>query len=257
MRWPALNQKLNLLLDSDMNQQTTRRLNDLQQPIGDEVANWTGAQPIADLSMAGTYAKLEPLSKSTHLDDLFEAISVDTTGRIWTYMPVGPFADKQQFAEWMEWACASKDPLFAAILDNRTGKAVGFASYLRIAPEPGVIEVGYIAFSPLLQRTPIATEAMYLMMKHVFEDLGYRRYEWKLDDLNAPSHKAAKRLGFTYDGLFRQALVYKGRNRDTAWYSILDTDWPRLKIGFEKWLSSENLAGEGQQQQRLADLMPA
>lgn len=238
-----------------MKSETTQRLNDLQQPIGEDVANWKGAKPPEKVSLVGAYATLEPLSKEDHQNDLFEAISADTTGKMWTYMPAGPFFDQSQFGGWIDWACASNDPLFFAILDNTTKKAVGFASFLRISPEPGVIEVGYIAFSPLLQRTPIATEAMYLMMKHVFEELGYRRYEWKLDNLNAPSHRAAQRLGFTYDGLFRQALVYKGRNRDTAWYSILDSDWPRLKQGFESWLAPGNMDGNGHQKSSLSELI--
>lgn len=239
-----------------MDNRKTHRLNEHQQEIGEDVPNWTGAEPVKRVTLTGAFATLAPLSKQDHLDDLFEAISTDETGKMWTYMPVGPFTEKKQFEDWMDWACASIDPLFLSILDNRTKKAVGFASYLRITPEQGVIEVGYIAFSPLLQRTPIATEAMYLMMKHVFEDLGYRRYEWKLDNLNALSHRAAKRLGFNYDGLFCQAVIYKGRNRDTAWYSILNSDWPRLKQGFESWLAPENMDGNGHQKASLVAFMP-
>lgn len=132
-------------------------------------------------------------------------------------------------------------------------KAVGLASYLRIDPAVGVIEVGHIHFSPLMQRTPMATECMYLMMRRVFDELGYRRYEWKCDNLNAPSKLAAERLGFSYDGLFKQATMYKGRNRDTAWFSILDNDWPSLKQGFESWLQVANFDAQGQQIRRLQD----
>jgi len=170
-------------------------------------------------------------------------------------MPVGPFNTLDAFEKWMVPACDSQDPLFIAIVDRATDRAVGFASYLRIVPQYGVIEVGFIAFSPLLQRTPSATEAMYLMMRRVFNELGYRRYEWKCDALNAPSRSAAVRLGFKYDGLFEQALIYKGRNRDTAWYSILDRDWPPLEQAYEAWLNPVNFDTEGQQMERLADLI--
>jgi RimJ/RimL family protein N-acetyltransferase len=143
------------------------------------------------------------------------------------------------------------DPLFHAVIDKRTNKAVGFATFMRIDPVMGVIEVGNINFSPALQRTPAATEAMFLMMQRVFNELGYRRYEWKCDNLNAPSHKAAKRLGFTYEGLFRQALVYKGRNRDTAWFSIIDSEWPALEKAFNAWLSEDNFDESGNQVRKL------
>jgi len=145
---------------------------------------------------------------------------------------------------------ASEDPLYFTVL-NAEGRAVGHATYLRIDPANGVIEVGYIHFSPLMQRTPMSTEAMYLMMAYVFETLGYRRYEWKCDALNAPSLAAAKRLGFTFEGVFRQAVVYKGRNRDTAWLSVLDSEWPALKARFERWLDVENFDSKGRQRTRL------
>ena len=234
----------------------TPRLNAFEQPIGPDVPDWHGAARPDAIALEGRYCRLEPLSVVAHLDDLWEAFSLETTGRMWTYMPYGPFADRAAFETWMDGACKSADPLFCAILDVGTGRAVGSASYLRITPENGAIEVGNIAYSPRLQRTPIATDAMYLMMRHVFEDLGYRRYEWKCDALNAPSHAAAKRLGFTYDGLFRQALVYKGRNRDTAWYSVLDRDWPRLRQGFEAWLAPDNIGPDGQQRASLGKSFP-
>ncbi len=162
----------------------------------------------------------------------FRPIRQGKTGRICRVAPIETEAD---FGVFLRAAEASEDPLYFTVL-NAEGRAVGHATYLRIDPANGVIEVGYIHFSPLMQRTPMSTEAMYLMMAYVFETLGYRRYEWKCDALNAPSLAAAKRLGFTFEGVFRQAVVYKGRNRDTAWLSVLDSEWPALKARFERWL---------------------
>lgn len=234
----------------------SQRLNEHGQPIGDAVPNWTGCARPGDAPMQGRFCRIERLEVARHGQDLFDAFGHDRTGQLWTYMPVGPFVnDRAGFYAWLAEAEASADPLFHTIFDARTGQAVGVASYLRIAPAAGTIEVGFIAFSPLLQCTPVATEAMYLMMKRVFSELGYRRYEWKCDALNAPSRRAAKRLGFTYDGTFEQALVYKGRNRDTAWFSILDRDWPGIKAAFEAWLAPENFDEQGQQRQSLSDLM--
>jgi RimJ/RimL family protein N-acetyltransferase len=201
--------------------------------------------------MQGSYCKLEPLSPA-HANDLFEANSHDEENRNWTYLFDGPYATFEGYLEWLSKAAQGSDPLFFAVID-KTDKAVGVASYLRITPAAGSIEVGSINFSPLLQRTPAATEAMYLMMKHAF-DLGYRRYEWKCDALNAPSRAAAQRLGFSFEGIFRQALVYKGRNRDTAWYSVTDKEWPGLEVAFKKWLDPANFDENGQQRVRLTDL---
>jgi RimJ/RimL family protein N-acetyltransferase len=225
--------------------------NDQGQPIGAPVPNWTGCAPIPRTPMRGRTCDVIPLAPS-HSAGLHAAFSADQTGTLWTYMPAGPFADEAAYAAWVDDACQSSDPLFFAIIDKSSGKPVGVASFLRIQPENGVAEVGYITFSPALQRTVMATEAMYLMMVRVFDDLGYRRYEWKCDALNAASRKAAARLGFSYDGLFKQALVYKGRNRDTAWFSILDKDWPRIKSCFENWIAPENFDDAGQQRHPLA-----
>lgn len=172
---------------------------------------------------------------------------------MWTYLARGPFATRESYRAWMSDVCPCNDPLYYAIVDLATGKASGVASYMRIDPANGCIEVGNLAFSPLLQRKPAATEAMYLMMRHAFE-LGYRRYEWKCDTLNAPSRAAAQRLGFTFEGIFRQAVVYKGRSRDTAWFSIIDKEWPALKVGFERWLLPENFDANGKQILRLSGL---
>ncbi|MGI9373759.1 MAG: GNAT family N-acetyltransferase [Hyphomicrobiales bacterium] len=233
----------------------TQRVNQFGLPIGEDVPGWNGATPPDRIPIEGRYCRLEALESARHLDGIFAAFSHDPEGKLWTYMPQGPFLSRDELAAWMEDAQHSKDPHFYALIDQQTGQAIGQASYLRIDPSNGVIEVGNIAFSPLLQRTPKATEAMFLMMKQAFDVWGYRRYEWKCDALNAASRKAAARFGFTYDGLFEQAVIYKGRNRDTTWYSILDKDWPRVKHGFETWLSPKNFDETGVQKQKLSDLI--
>ena len=203
--------------------------------------------------MAGRFCSLEALDPARHATDLFEAFSLDTSGAMWTYLPYGPFEGIEAYLRWMNSACLGEDPLFFAIIDRTSGRAVGVASFMRIDPVMGVIEVGHLGFSPRLQRTPAATEAMYLMMRRAFE-LGYRRYEWKCDSLNEPSRAAALRFGFAYEGLFRQAVVVKGRNRDTAWYSVIDAEWPALRDAFERWLAPANFDDQGTQRQRLSEL---
>lgn len=231
------------------------RTNKFGQAIGAVVTDWNGARPPPRTSMPGRFCRVEPLSSETHLNDLYEAYSADPDGTLWTYMFAGPFSSKEEFRAWLEPACATDDPLFHAIIDLSTNKAVGLAAFMRIQAGVGVIEVGNITYSPHLQRTPMATEAMFLMMKRVFDELGYRRYEWKCDSLNAPSRKAAARLGFCCDGIFEQAIVYRGRNRDTAWYSILDRDWSRLKEAYETWLDPKNFDEFGKQYRKLRYFM--
>ncbi|MEJ8561468.1 GNAT family protein [Yoonia sp. GPGPB17] len=228
----------------------TARLNAQGQPIGDLVPNWTGCATIPHTAMQGRTCEVVPLT-TQHSADLHTAFAQDTTGTLWTYMPNGPFSSEADYADWVAQAVHSKDPLFFAVIDMSTGKPVGVASFLRIQPENGVVEVGYITFAPALQRRVMATEAMYLMMKRALGELGYRRYEWKCDALNAPSRVAAARLGFQYDGLFKQALVYKGRNRDTAWFSVLDRDWPQLEAEFARWLDPNNFDASGKQKTTL------
>lgn len=201
--------------------------------------------------MVGRYCSVVPLAMD-HADDLYAAFRLDTEDRIWTYLPNGPYHDPGTFRAWVEQAIAMDDPLMHAIVVD--GRALGHASYLRIAPASACIEVGFINLSPALQRTRSATEFQFLMMQRAFDDLGYRRYEWKCDTLNAPSRKAAERLGFTYEGTFRQATHYKGRNRDTAWFSIIDSEWPDLKARFNRWLSPENFDEHGMQRQTLSVL---
>lgn len=233
---------------------TTDLTNALGQPIGAPVPGWEKRPLPPRTPMEGRTCRLEPLDPNRHAEELFEAMSLDMEGRNWTYLAIGPFAAFGDFRAWLDKMAAGSDPLFHAVIDRATSRAVGVASYLRIEPANGVIEVGHIHFSPLLQGTPMATEAMFLMMQRVFDELGYRRYEWKCDSRNAPSRAAAARLGFQYEGLFRQALVYKGRNRDTAWFSIIDGEWPRLRAAFERWLSPANFDAEGRQRERLSDL---
>lgn len=228
----------------------TQEINALGQPVGAPVALELPRPRPPRSVLAGRYVTVEPLTPY-HAPGLFDAFAEDGEGRIWTYLPNGPYADLTDFQTWVASAAAAEDPLMHALVVD--GRALGHASFLRITPEVGVIEVGFINFAPALQRSPAATEAMFLMMKRVFGDLGYRRYEWKCDALNAGSRRAAARLGFRFEGIFRQATVMKGRNRDTAWYSVLDREWPALKTRFERWLAPSNFDASGRQIRRLLD----
>jgi len=228
-------------------------LNHLGQPIGFPLPGWTPPPRPTREPRQGRYCRLEPLDPDRHAAALFAANAADEEGRSWTYLPYGPFETLPHYRDWMRAQCLGEDPLFFAIVDLADGAPAGVASYLRIAPASGSIEVGHIHYAPRLQRTAAATEAMFLMMQHAF-DLGYRRYEWKCDALNAASRAAAQRLGFSFEGVFRQATVYKGRNRDTAWYAAIDTDWPALRVAFLTWLDPGNFDAQGRQRTRLADL---
>jgi RimJ/RimL family protein N-acetyltransferase len=227
--------------------------NHLGQPIGLSVGDWRPPPMPPRTPMAGRFCRVEPLDLNQHADSLYDANTLDAEGRNWTYLPYGPFESRESYLDWARAATESDDPLFYAIIDSATDRAVGVAAYLRITPASGAIEVGHLNFSPLLQRTPAATEAMYLMMKRAFE-LGYRRYEWKCDALNAASRAAAQRFGLSFEGIFRQATVYKGRSRDTAWFAAIDSEWPALEATFTRWLDPANFDELGNQQTRLADL---
>jgi RimJ/RimL family protein N-acetyltransferase len=228
--------------------------NDLGQPIGFPVPNWTPRALPPRTPMEGRFCRIEVLDPEKHAAEIYDANVEDRDGRSWTYLGYGPFAHYADYRAWADAAAKSGDPLFHAIVDVATGKATGIASFLRIDPGVGVIEIGHIHYAPALQHTSAATEAMYLMMRRAFDELGYRRYEWKCDALNAPSRRAALRLGFRYEGIFRQATIYKGRNRDTAWYSVIDREWPTLKSAFEVWLRPGNFTEDGTPRTRLSQL---
>ncbi len=231
--------------------------NDLGQPIGFPVEDWQRREHPRGAKMQGRFCRLEPIDIEAHSADLFNAFRQDQDEHNWTYLPYGPFATESELRGWISSSCLGDDPCFFTVIDNQTGNAVGVASYLRIDPGNGVIEVGHIHFSPLMQGRPISTEAMYLMMRQVFDVWGYRRYEWKCDSLNQPSCNAAQRLGFMFEGLFRQAVMYKNRNRDTAWYSIIDGEWPAAREVFEAWLDPRNFDAGGKLQSTLSTAMPA
>jgi RimJ/RimL family protein N-acetyltransferase len=225
-----------------------------RQAIGFPVPGWTPRPRPPRTPMVGRYCRVEPLDPGRHAAELHEANRQDVDGRNWTYLSVDAFDMLDDYRTWLLRVTAGDDPLFHAVIDAATDRAVGVAAYMRIDPPNGVIEVGHINYAPRLQRTVAATEAMYLMMARAFDELGYRRYEWKCDALNAPSRAAAERLGFTFEGIFRQAVVYKGRSRDTAWFSVIDREWPAVKGAFERWLAPDNFDEEGHQKQRLAEL---
>jgi RimJ/RimL family protein N-acetyltransferase len=205
--------------------------------------------------LEGDAVRLEPLDPVRHAADLFRAGRDGGAARsLWTHMPYGPFDDDRSFGEWLQACAAFDDPLFFAVRQKPAGRAAGMASYLNIRPSDGVLEVGHVWFSPALQRTRAATEAVYLLIREAFDELGCRRLEWKCDALNAASRAAALRLGFRFEGIFYRHMIVKGRNRDTAWYSILDDEWPRLRDGFDRWLAADNFGEAGRQRLPLREL---
>jgi RimJ/RimL family protein N-acetyltransferase len=234
----------------------TGHVNHLGQPVGFPVEGWTARARPPLTPVAGRYCRVEPLDPGRHARDLFAAYSEDREGRMWTYLPWGPYADFDDFLAGTEAGLRRENFITYAVIDTASGKAAGVASYLNINLSAGSIEVGGIAYSPALQRRPAGTEAMFLMMRRACDELGYRRYEWKCNSLNAPSRGAAERYGFRFEGIFRQADVVKGRNRDTAWFSITDREWPAIKAAFERWLDPGNFDGDGRQRERLSSLTP-
>lgn len=219
--------------------------------FGAPVSDWTPPPRPSGEALEGRHARLERLSADRHAADLHQAFQADET--LWDYLPYGPFASIAAYHHWVRGAEEGADPLFYAIRSGGSGHFGGVASFLRVTPEQGTIEIGHICLSPALQRSPAATEALFLMMRWAF-DAGYRRVEWKCDALNLPSRRAAQRLGFSYEGTFRQATVVKGRNRDTAWFSVIDREWPALREAFALWLAPGNFDAEGRQLERLSDL---
>ena len=232
----------------------TEHSNHLGQPIGFPVAGWTARRRPPPTALTGRFCRVEPLDAGRHAADLYAANSKDRDGRMWTYLPWGPYDGFDDYLAATKAGLRREDFITYAVIDMASGRAVGVASYLNINPAAGSIEVGGIAYAPALQRKPAGTEAMFLMMRRVFDELGYRRYEWKCNALNAPSRAAAERYGFRFEGIFRQADVVKGRNRDTAWYSIIDSEWPGIKAAFERWLDPGNFAGDGRQRMSLSAL---
>jgi RimJ/RimL family protein N-acetyltransferase len=203
------------------------------------------------IPLQGRLVSVIPLDPAVHGGSLWELLRDPQNDSLWEFLSDGPYRERAAFDAALAAKAASADPLYFAIVERHSGRASGYASYLRIEPAHRVIEVGSILFTPALQRTEGATEAMYLMARHAFEDLGYRRYEWKCDARNEPSRRAALRFGFTFEGLFRQHMIIKGRNRDTAWFSMLDSEWPDRKARFEKWLAPSNFDENGRQIRRL------
>jgi RimJ/RimL family protein N-acetyltransferase len=227
------------------------RTNVFGQPIGFPVPDWSDRAYPARTPMPGQYCRLEPLDAERHATDLFASYAEAPDDRAWTYLfPERP-TDITAYHAYVTSAAASRDPLHFAIVDLASQQAVGTSAFMRIEPVHGVIEVGAVTYSRRLQRTRAGTEAMYLLMRRAFDEMRYRRYEWKCDSLNAPSIAAARRYGFQFEGIFRQAIVYHGRNRDTAWFSILDTEWPLIRDAFEAWLAPGNFDDRGRQRRSL------
>ena len=228
-------------------------VNEYGQIIGESVVGHTsGKLPAIDF-LEGRYARIEALSVEKHAEDLLAVYGPDTPREMWTYLFQEPVADMEELVNLLNQMLARKDRFFYAILDRETGKSLGTFSLMRIDQNNRVIEVGTVIFSPELRGTRIGTEAQYLLARYVFEELNYRRYEWKCDALNLPSRKAAERLGFIYEGTFRQAVIYKGRTRDTDWLSMIDKDWPQVKARLESWLRPDNFDENGQQLKSLRE----
>ncbi|NBZ86932.1 GNAT family N-acetyltransferase [Stagnihabitans tardus] len=223
----------------------------MTKTFGFPLPNWTPPQAPVGETLTGTWVQLERMDPDAHAADLFRAYS--SAEQVWDYLPYGPFSSASAYHRWAKETATGSDPLFYVLRNRMTGACGGVASYLRITPGSGSIEVGHINLAPEIAGSRASSEAMYLMMDWAFRN-GYRRYEWKCDALNIPSRRAAQRLGFSYEGIFRQATVYKGRNRDTAWFAVIDQDWPALKEAWRVWLSPANFDAEGRQKESLGDL---
>jgi RimJ/RimL family protein N-acetyltransferase len=227
------------------------------RPIGPVVDPLHEARPPERQTLVGARVRLEAIEPEIHAQSLYALSHAPDMAWLWDYLPYGPFADLADFTGWLEGCAASADPLYFAVIDLQGGQASGMTAYMNIVPADGRIETGQIWYAPPIQRTPLPTEAMFLMFSRVFDELGYRRLEWKCNDLNEPSKQAARRLGFTYEGTFRQHMIVKGRNRDTAWFSMLDSEWPAVRANMERWLSPENFDADGRQILSLSALNAA
>lgn len=230
-----------------------QHINEFGQPLDNLVENWTSRARPAD-ALTGRYCRLEKLNIERHASELFASLSHNNPGDSWTYLPYGPFTTLNDFQDWLAKITTDPDICLYAIINNNS-KPVGAAAFMRINPDHGVIEIGHVHFSRLLKQTALATEAIYLMIRHVFDDLGYRRCEWKCHSLNAASIAAAKRFGFTFEGIFRHYGVFKNRNRDTAWFSIIDPEWPALRTRFQTWLEPNNFDISGKQIRKLSEIV--
>ncbi|UEM07396.1 GNAT family N-acetyltransferase (plasmid) [Skermanella rosea] len=219
-----------------------------------DLSGWNGAPRPERIVIEGSYARLEPLDPARHGAQLFRSARQDGAEDRFRYLFEEVPADEESFARWLKGAAASQDPLFFAVIDKTTGRAEGRQALMRIDPTHGVIEIGNILWGPAISRTRVATEAFFLFATHAFDTLGYRRFEWKCNDRNAPSKRAAERFGFTFEGVFRNHMVVKGENRDTAWFSIVDSEWPALRTRFKAWLDPSNFDGAGNQKRRLGEL---
>ncbi|MCO5133922.1 MAG: GNAT family N-acetyltransferase [Phyllobacteriaceae bacterium] len=225
--------------------------------MAEDMSCWTPRQKPERVVLDGLYARLEPLDTERHGSELFSASQVPDADDKFRWLAENPVDDEAAFLAWVKKSEASEDPLYFAVVDKASGKVAGRQTYMRIDTQNGVIEIGNIYWGPLIARKRAATEALYLFMRHAFADLGYRRFEWKCNNDNEPSKRAALRFGFTFEGVFRQHLIVKGLNRDTAWFSIIDKEWPALEKAYEAWLAPENFDADGQQRRKLETFQPA
>lgn len=225
--------------------------------MSEDLSGWSPRERPGREAMEGRHVRLEPLDPAAHGDGLFEASTVEDADRLFRWLGDYPPESRAAYQPWLEKASASTDPLFFTVIDKASGRIAGRQTLMRIDEANGVVEIGNIYWGPLVARRPAATEALFLFARHVFEDLGYRRFEWKCNNRNLPSKRAALRFGFAFEGIFRQHMIVKGENRDTAWFSMLDRQWPREREVFERWLAPANFAGDGSQIERLDDIRRA
>lgn len=233
----------------------TIQLNEFQQPVGRDLSDWKHAKQPGKKDFVGKFCRLERLNVEKHAEELYEAYQDSPDERNWTYLPFGPFYSCDEYRNFLMDAEASNDPCHYTVIEKSTNKPVGTVALMNIDTANGVIEIGSVVYSPRMQRTPLSTEVMALLQEYIFDELGYRRLEWKCNSLNEPSRSAAERFGFSFEGIFRQLQVTKGKNRDTAWYSILDNEFNIVKHAYKKWLSSNNFDESGRQLNKLADLI--
>ncbi len=218
-----------------------------------DLSTWTPRPRPSTEALEGRFVRLEKLDPARHADGLFDASAQPDGDQRFRWLPNLPPTDRAEFRRWVEQVAASEDPIFFAVIDKATGKVAGRQTFMRMDPANGVAEIGHIYWGPLVSRKPAATEALYLFARHLFDDLGYRRFEWKCDNENTPSKRAALRFGFRHEGVFHQHLIIKGKNRDTAWFAMLDKDWPKLRPAYETWLAPENFHADGAQKAPLEE----